>query len=901
MTSRAAIGLLMLASGFAGLGYQIIWTQQAALWLGHESAAVLAVVTAFFAGLALGAGSLGRRIERSRQPGRWYAGCEALIALWAAALTVLMTRATGLLSEGVGLQPSAAWQWTVGFVGCTLLLLPATAAMGATVPAMARCLQPDAPGSRRGIAGLYAANTLGAVVGVLAIAFWGVPELGLLHATALCAAINLACALLAWRVLGGPDGAGPAARATEAVAGPAAERRPLAWLLAATGFLGLAYEVTVVRVLSQVAEDTVYTFALLLAVYLVGTAAGAAWLARRPQRPPGAGTTARLLHALAWACLLGGASLWAAEWLRDAAAAALARLLPAATGAAGLLPALGAEAALAVAAFALPTAVMGALFSHLAARAAASGLGLGLGRALAVNTLGAALAPVVVGAGLLPAAGAKATLAGLVAAYALLAWGAQRVRQAAAAIDRPAPLTARSGPRWEPAAPGLTVGLVGLLALAAPPLVFVSVPPGGRLVDYREGALAAVSVTEDSQGVRRLHINNRQQEGSSHTLLADGRQALLPLLLHPAPRRVLFLGLGTGLTASAAAQVPGLAVEAVELLPEVVAASALFQEAWADPAAAAALRTAVADARRHMRQASTPYDLIVADNVHPARSGTGSLYTVEHFQAVRARLAAGGLFCQWLPLHQMDRETLASIVAAFRHVWPGGRALLATHGLDTPTIGLLGHADDAAVFDLSAVRARLGAAAGWPVPPAAFGLHDEWAVLGSVVAGPAALAAIAGKAPPNSDDRPIVAYRAPRSTYAPEAPPRARLLALLQAAWVAPGELLGPGQPGPEARLAAYRRARDQFLAAGRHVRPVPDAQLMLDQIGQPLLRVLHTSPDFRPAYDPLLAMARALSADRPAAARPWLHALARVQPARPEAAQALAALDTPGAGQASR
>jgi spermidine synthase len=66
---------LMVMSGFAALGYEIVWTQQGALWLGHESAAVLAVVAAFFGGIALGALSLGLRIDRSPRPGRWYAGC----------------------------------------------------------------------------------------------------------------------------------------------------------------------------------------------------------------------------------------------------------------------------------------------------------------------------------------------------------------------------------------------------------------------------------------------------------------------------------------------------------------------------------------------------------------------------------------------------------------------------------------------------------------------------------------------------------------------------------------------------------------------------------------------------------------------------------------------------------
>ena len=78
----------MAASGFAGLGYQIVWTQQCALWLGHEAAAVLAVVAAFFGGLAAGALDARGRIERSTRPARWYAACEAAIALWSLAAGV---------------------------------------------------------------------------------------------------------------------------------------------------------------------------------------------------------------------------------------------------------------------------------------------------------------------------------------------------------------------------------------------------------------------------------------------------------------------------------------------------------------------------------------------------------------------------------------------------------------------------------------------------------------------------------------------------------------------------------------------------------------------------------------------------------------------------------------------
>ena len=78
------------------------------------------------------------------------------------------------------------------------------------------------------------------------------------------------------------------------------------------------------------------------------------------------------------------------------------------------------------------------------------------------------------------------------------------------------------------------------------PLAFIDLPEGGRLVNYRDGMMATVSVVEDADGVRRLRINNRQQEGSSATLLSDARQAWIPLLLHAKPRTALFLGLVPG-------------------------------------------------------------------------------------------------------------------------------------------------------------------------------------------------------------------------------------------------------------------------------------------------------------------------------------------------------------------
>jgi spermidine synthase len=390
--------------------------------------------------------------------------------------------------------------------------------------------------------------------------------------------------------------------------------------------------------------------------------------------------------------------------------------------------------------------------------------------------------------------------------------------------------------------------------------------------------MAAVAVVEDAAGTRTLHIDNRQQEGSNRSTYADARQALLPLLRHPSPHRALFLGVGTGVTASAATLDPGLQVDAVELVPEVLDTLPWFAEAVPRNTDPARLRLIAADARRYVRAAGERYDLVVADNFHPARSGTGALYSREHFSQVRQRLAPGGLFCQWLPLHQLDMESLASIVHSYMEVFPDAVAILATNSLDTPTLGLVARVDAAppTAADL-ARRIR-------QLPPSAassFALEDLFAVLGSVVGGPESLRQFGDTAPANTDDRPVVAYRAPFETYAPSALPRDRLLAVVDAWQARPADVIAveSAPAGMMERLQRYWVARNLYLHTGRDVRPVADLRGMLEQVRAPLLAVLRISPDFQPAWDPLFGMASALAQEDPVAGKALLAEMSALRP----------------------
>ena len=332
-------------------------------------------------------------------------------------------------------------------------------------------------------------------------------------------------------------------------------------------------------------------------------------------------------------------------------------------------------------------------------------------------------------------------------------------------------------------------------------------------------------------------------------------------------------------------------------MPEVIEASAHFTSDSPDRlnAASGRLNIAAADARRFVRASGASYDVIISDNFHPARSGSGALYTVEHFEAVRARLAAHGLFCQWLPLHQLDVATLQSIVKSFLAVYPNGAAMLATNSLETPVLGLVARADEKRL-DLRQLRERLASQQLSPQLPD-FGIHDEFALLGGFIASPGALSRFSANARLNTDDHPVVAYLAPRITYAPDSLPRDRLLALLRELRAVPAELVdssSENDPAWPRRLAAYWAARDLFLDAGRQVKPSADVREMLAQVQAPLLAALRISPDFRPAYDPLLRMAMALGRVDPQAAATLLTELERAQPQRVEAAQALLRLKPP-------
>lgn len=846
---------LLFLSGWAGLGYEMLYTRMLSVGLGHEAAGVLAVVAAFFGGIALGALACHRPLLKTGAPLRWYAVLEIIVGLWALVLLLLIPWLNKALPLAVGSDPTWLRQWFVAFGGTFLLLLPATFAMGGTLPAMER-VAARTGGTGRPVAGLYAANTFGAVLGTLVTTFVVIPEAGVTASLLFLAGINIFCAAAAW-LLAHRYGAAAGAEPKSLRDGGSPARIYVA--LFVTGIAGVGYEVLVIRALSQVFESTVYSFASILSVYLLGTAAGATLYQRFGNRDNAGKISGLLIPATSAACLAGV--------IVSGQAQAVYTGVYMFTGG-GLTGAVIAEIAVALAVFLLPTIAMGATFSHLAQEASLSTGGLG--RALFWNTAGAALAPALFGVILLPPLGLSASL--LVTSLGYLT---------VIPLLRPVSWPAIAAPAC----------LAVITAFAQPPGHDLGTSAGDTVLTHVDGVMAAVSVVEDRRKERHLIVDRHFQMGGTSSRYSDLREGHIPLLLHPSPKRALFLGLGTGITFFAAAAHQGLEAEGIEIIPEMVPLMRHFVNLPGGHGAEGRLRVVTADARRYVLSAKGKYDVVVADLFHPARDGAGSLYTVEHFSAIRSILAQDGVFCQWLPLYQLDTDTLRVVVRTFLAVFPEASAFLAHYSIDSPILGLVSGPrnythdwferrirDEPLLAELKSIR-----------------IHDLYTMLGGYAGNGKALSAFAGSGPLNTDDRPIVTFEAPRFTYRSDASPSETLFRFMKAMAPRPDDILSEDlldrSNVVSKRLSAYWKARDRFLEVGVSVRRSDDPLRLLDAVQGPLLEVIRISPDFTAAYNPLLSLAHRVHPLAPARAWRLLSDLEEANPGRTEARMLRASL----------
>jgi spermidine synthase len=615
---------------------------------------------------------------------------------------------------------------------------------GATLPAIGQALAAHRVGTRGGL--LYALNTLGGAAGIAAAGF-GLPALvGVTVSYGLAAAVSILAGIVALAVgriahdVGSMPRAGAVGRSplhgqTHRESPPAgqaaAARRRLRIVAAGAGALGLALEVLWTRLFAQVLHNSVYSFSAIALVFLVALALGAAVATLLVPRAAPAAVAALALGGGALATV-GGA------WTFAYGTAGLAYV--------GMQRGLG-EYLLRIAMLAAVTAGPAALASGAVMTALwaewgdTEGAARPLGDLSAANTIGGVAGAVAAGFVAIPMLGVRGALLVVAVAYVVLA-----------------DIMAASATRLRPIAYAALLAIVIVNPMWMP---LTHLRPGkDTLRATFEGPSGIVTVV-DSDDDLQMRLDNYYVLGGSAAATNERRLGLVPLLVHPAPHRVAFVGLATGITASAG---PALGIDdttVAEIVPEVAAAARAYFAPWNGrllerPDAHLVLD----DGRRYLAATSKRFDVIVSDLFIPWHAGAGNLYSREMYATVARRLAPGGLFCQWLPLYQLTREDFDMITHTFLSVFPHTTLWRADFYPDRPVVGLIGQLEVRQV-DLERIGTRLRRLPDWSRDP----LLTTSRAIEMLYAGDLTAAAdLFQPAPLNTDDRPLLEFMAPRLT-----------------------------------------------------------------------------------------------------------------------------------------
>lgn len=648
------IAMLMI-SGAAALVYQLLWIKQLSLVVGVEVYAVTIAVSAFFAGLAIGGFWLGRRADQLTRPLRLYAALEVGVAVLGVLATWLLARSASTFAQmELHVGPLA---WLLPFL---LVGLPAVL-MGGTLPVLVRACMRAGRGMAQTGGRLYAANTAGAILGALIAPFVLLPLFGVQGSAFVAAGLNLSIAWLAMVLDRGYRGT----PTVEAVRGERLPRhiRLALTLYAIAGGIALGYEVVWSQAIVQFMSTRAFAFAVMLATYLGGLMIGSALYSRFADRIRDPWGAFGVLVALAGTLALVQMAVLG-TWLMD-----MQRLVASATMSMtdNRLAAMSARFAVASSCLVLaPTIALGAAFpAALRLCAQAGHEGRNVGSVVALNTIGGIAGTVLTGFALIPAFGLVRTLAVLAIAAGVVGW---------LAVYGGASL--RRGARWA------TVGLLVcslLLALAVSPQRMAGLlaqARGGALSFYEESRGGTVAVLEQGRAgnaFHRLYIQGVSNSGDTLPSLRYMRlQALLPLLIHQGePRSALVIGFGTGITAGALSQYPGLDHRVVaELLPAVVRAAGQFQGNYGAGTTDKGLDIRMRDGRRELLASEQTYDLITLEPPPPSASGVVNLYSRDFYQLAGSRLNPNGLVAQWWPLATQNTEDSQAMVRSFLDAYP---------------------------------------------------------------------------------------------------------------------------------------------------------------------------------------------------------------------------------------
>lgn len=674
-------------SGAAALSHQLLWTHRLTDLLGASADSTMRVFSCFFFGLALGAVAIGSFLPKIQKPWLAIALAEFGIALLCLP-TLWLSRWTDWIWPSIGIEGLLGGQGALVKLALSVavVLLPAFA-MGTTLPLMVRAVSNGGPAETSVGGWLYALNTLGGLVGLSLTAGFSLYAFGVSGALLVPIGLNIAVGVVALLLNG--------MSATKAVGSEKQVVKRhfqgllshLGWKLLLTafcsGFLILGLEIMAMELVMLVAPISIHAPFAVLGSFILALSVSAfcvPLLAKRFQFNSGFIFLILVITALATSVgpMIFVKTAIETEGIKTATT---------------VLSFTGSLVFLVLAAFG-PGLLLGGLLFPSVIRLIPSECdkSSSIGFLLAVNGLGGLIGAETVYRWLLPSVGVYVSVGVVGLLYLVLAVAWTGLSRKKLLCPRSLGLVAALG--------AVTIAFVSLRLL---PVVNPNI--GLKLLDIRFGREGNLAVVEHEDFGRGLLLSNQYLLGSSNVRYDQERQAHIPLILHPEPKKVCFIGLATGITPSAALQHSMVeTIDIVELSSMVVSAAEKHFETYnADVVNSARVRVAVEDGRTFISAQRSAYDVVIADLFLPWRPGVGRLYSIEHFRAVREALRQQGMFCQWLPLYQFSESQLQLVMATFLEVFPDAHLIEGKFDLGAPVLGLVGFKE--AALDWKAIHA----------------------------------------------------------------------------------------------------------------------------------------------------------------------------------------------------
>ncbi|MFQ5716487.1 MAG: fused MFS/spermidine synthase, partial [Nitrospinales bacterium] len=751
MKHSPAVYILFCLSGVSALVYEIVWTRMLTLVFGHTVFSVSVTLAAFMAGLGFGGYLWGASIDKARNPLLVYGKLEIALCVLCAALSAVFANFGSIyawLHLGLPDHP-AVLKLTNAVLAFSLMFVPATL-MGATLPVVSKYVAVDNARLGSRVGNLYAVNTLGAALGCALTGFMVIAAFGVLQTALLASAVNLFVGIGAIRIYQEENPDSPVESGFLWPERPAFQwnKGDQIWLAASfvSGFTALAYEVFWTRLLVFSIAGTVYSFSMMLTVFLLGIALGS-WLAvpvmkrcshyRTPLilAQAGIGLYVVLSLYLAEQAL---SSPWNSYNLREPVAVFLRYFKD--------------SAALML----VPTLLFGMSFPILIRIVAkdSSHVGRGTGQIYAWNTFGAILGSLTAGFALLPWLGCQQGLAFAAVLNLLMA----------VILFADGPYASR------PARRGLAAvfGALILFVYAALPQdlltrFFMRDSAGQRdikkLLYFNEGLTDTVAVFRDSYGIldpeaKRLVTNGVSMSASNKTATRYMKMlAHVPILLMDRPEETLVICFGTGQTAGAASIHPAVrSVDALDLSPGVVASGKAFAKENHDVLNNPKVKVILQDGRNHLLTTRKRYDVITAEPPPPRTAFTVNLYTREYYALAKKRIRPGGIVAQWIPLHSQSEKEIYRHFRTFLSVFPYALAWM-----PAPKEILIIGSDRPIALDFQKIKKRMDE----PQVRRALGdieIHNVYSFLANILFFKDQIEKLSAGRPVISDNRPSIEF-----------------------------------------------------------------------------------------------------------------------------------------------